>query len=77
MHGRLGHIPASEVELSVDAAPPHTVRLRGTVHERSFKGCNLELSSEVAVTLASAPPPSCPPPVLTLVDISIGKERGR
>jgi len=54
LHGRLAHIPASEVELVADADPPYTLRLRGLVHECMFKGCNLELLSEVALVPGSA-----------------------
>ena len=37
LHGRIGNIPASEVTVEVDAAPPHTIRIRGRVDEAMFK----------------------------------------
>jgi hypothetical protein len=36
LHGKIGNIPASEVEVVVERAPPHRIRVRGVVHERSF-----------------------------------------
>lgn len=49
LHGRIGNIPASEVEVIVDPAPPHRIRLRGRVDERQFYGPKLELWTEIAV----------------------------
>jgi len=48
LHGRVGHIPASKVAVSVDAEPPHRIRVRGWVHERSFNGPKLELVAEIS-----------------------------
>src|SRR4051812_62411 len=48
LHGKVGNIPASELEVVVDQAPPHRIRVRGVVHERSFFGPKLELATEVA-----------------------------
>ena len=48
LHGKIGNIPASEVEVVVDRAPPHRIRVRGVVHERSFFGPKLELATEVS-----------------------------
>jgi hypothetical protein len=48
LHGKIGNIPASEVELLIDRKPPHRIRLRGTVHERSFYGPKLELVAEIS-----------------------------
>jgi hypothetical protein len=48
LHGRVGHIPASKVEVSVDIEPPHRIRVRGWVHERSFNGPKLELVAEIS-----------------------------
>ena len=47
LHGKIGNIPASEVEVSVDREPPHQIRLRGRVDERSFYGVALELATEI------------------------------
>src|SRR5262249_50370029 len=41
-------IPASEVEVVIDAAPPHRIRLRGRVDERMFYGPKLELQTEIS-----------------------------
>lgn len=48
LHGRIGNIPASEVEVLVDPAPPHRITVRGTVWERSFYGPNLKLQTELS-----------------------------
>ena len=49
LHGRIGNLPAARVELVIDEAPPHRIRLRGTVFERSFYGPKLRLDSEVSI----------------------------
>jgi hypothetical protein len=48
LHGRLANTPASEVEVAVDPAPPHRIRVRGRVDERMFYGPKLELWAEVS-----------------------------
>jgi hypothetical protein len=48
LHGKIANIPASEVEVIVDAAPPHRIRVRGVVHERMFYGPKLELQTEIS-----------------------------
>jgi galactose mutarotase-like enzyme len=48
LHGKIGNIPASEVEVEVDAAPPHRIRVRGRVDERMFYGPKLELQTEIS-----------------------------
>lgn len=53
LHGKIGNIPASEVELLVDPDNPRRVRLRGVVHERLFFGPKLQLTTELQMTLAS------------------------
>src|SRR4051812_26893645 len=53
LHGKIGNIPASEVEVVVDRAPPHRIRVRGVVHERLFFGPKLELSAEVSTVPGS------------------------
>jgi len=47
LHGRIGNIPASEVEVIVESAPPHRIRVRGRVDECMFKFCDFELWTEV------------------------------
>ena len=53
LHGRIGNIPASEVEVVIDRRPPHRIRLRGRVDERMFYGPKLELRTEVSTEPAS------------------------
>jgi len=48
LHGRIGNTPASEVTVSVDAAPPNTIRVRGRVDEAMFKFADWELWTEVS-----------------------------
>jgi len=48
LHGKIANIPASEVEVSIDPAPPYRIRLRGKVHERMFYGPKLELQTEIS-----------------------------
>lgn len=49
LHGRIGNLPASRVELSIDEQPPHRIRLRGTVFERTFYGPKLRLDTELSM----------------------------
>jgi len=48
LHGRIGNIPASEVEVVIDRTPPHRIRVRGRVDERCFYGPKLELTTEIS-----------------------------
>jgi hypothetical protein len=48
LHGRIGNIPASEVELVIDQAPPHRIRIRGLVEEKRFKFGAFELWTEIS-----------------------------
>lgn len=48
LHGRIANLPASEVELVCERAPPFAVRLRGRVDERQMFGPQLELWTEIA-----------------------------
>lgn len=48
LHGKIGNIPASEVEVIVDRDPPYRIRLRGRVDERMFYGPKLELWTEIS-----------------------------
>jgi hypothetical protein len=54
LHGKIANIPASEVEVLVDAAPPHRLRLRGRVNERMFYGPKLELQTELSTEPGAA-----------------------
>jgi hypothetical protein len=53
LHGRIGNLPASEVEVIVDEAPPHRIRVRGRVDEAMFKFCDFELWTEVSTVPGS------------------------
>ncbi len=53
LHGKIGNIPASEVEVVVDEEPPHRIRIRGKVIETWFKGPNLELWTEISTVPGS------------------------
>ena len=48
LHGKIGNIPASEVEVVIDPQPPHRIRVRGRVDERMFYGPKLELQTEIS-----------------------------
>jgi uncharacterized protein DUF4432 len=48
LHGRIGNVPASEVEVVIDRQPPYRIHLRGRVDERMFYGPKLELWTEVS-----------------------------
>ncbi|QDU09692.1 aldose 1-epimerase family protein [Gimesia aquarii] len=49
LHGKIGNIPASEVEVIVDSEAPHRIRVRGIVYEKFFYGPKLKLIAEVSV----------------------------
>ncbi|MFP6666168.1 MAG: aldose 1-epimerase family protein [Pirellulales bacterium] len=53
LHGKVGNIPASEVEIVVDEKPPHRIRIRGRVDERMFYGPKLELWTEISAVPGS------------------------
>ena len=48
LHGKIGNIPASEVEIVIDSQAPHRIRIRGRVDERMFYGPKLELWTEIS-----------------------------
>ncbi len=54
LHGRIANIPASEVEVLIERAPPYRIRVRGRVDERMFFGPKLELWTEIATHPGSA-----------------------
>ena len=54
LHGRVGNIPASEVEVLIDRQPPHRLRIRGRVDERQFYGPKLELWTELSTEPGSS-----------------------
>ncbi len=50
LHGKVGNIPASEVEVFADEGPPYRIGIRGRVDERMFYGPKLEMWTEVSTT---------------------------
>ncbi len=48
LHGKIAYLPAQEVELIVEKAPPYRITLRGSVAERMMFGPNLELRTEIS-----------------------------
>ena len=48
LHGKVGNIPASEVEVVIDRSAPYRIRVRGRVDERMFYGPKLELWTEIS-----------------------------
>lgn len=53
LHGRIGNLPAQEVEVIVEKEAPHRLRIRGRVDERSFYGPKLELWTEISTVPGS------------------------
>jgi hypothetical protein len=53
LHGKIGNIPASEVEVLVDPAQPKRVHIRGRVDERMFYGPKLELWTDISTEAGS------------------------
>ena len=53
LHGKIGNIPASEVEVYVDPADPKRVHIRGRVDERMFYGPKLELWTDLSTEAGS------------------------
>ena len=48
LHGKIANTPASEVEVLIEQAPPHRIRIRGRVDERSLFGPQFELWTEIS-----------------------------
>lgn len=53
LHGRIAHIPASEVSVEVVGTTPPTLKLRGLVQERWFKGVQFVLSTTLSTVIGS------------------------
>lgn len=49
LHGKIGNIPASEVEAWVEPGPPAILHLRGKVSERMFYGPQFDLWTEITL----------------------------
>ncbi len=54
LHGKVGNLPASEVEVLVESEPPHRIRIRGLVEERMFYGPKLSLWTDISTEPGSA-----------------------
>jgi hypothetical protein len=54
LHGKIGNIPASEVEVVIERDPPRRIRVRGRVDERMFYGPKLELWTEISTEPGSS-----------------------
>ena len=48
LHGRAGNIPASKVVVIIDDKPPHRIRVRGKVVEKTFKFVDYEMWTEIS-----------------------------
>ena len=53
LHGKIANTPASEVEVVIDRAPPHRIRIRGRVDERTMFGPQFELWTEISTVPGS------------------------
>jgi hypothetical protein len=53
LHGKIQNIPASEYEIIIDPAPPHRIRIRGTVYEKFFYGPKFKLVTEISTVAGS------------------------
>ncbi len=53
LHGKIGNIPASEVQVIIENEAPHRIRIRGRVDERMFYGPQLELWTEISTEIGS------------------------
>lgn len=54
LHGRAGNIPASKVEVVIDEKPPHRIRIRGRVDEKTFKFVDYQMWTEISTAPGSA-----------------------
>ena len=53
LHGKIGNIPASFVQVTVDRSHPYTIRVRGRVDETCMHGPKLELWTEISTQAGS------------------------
>ncbi len=53
LHGKIGNIPASEVEVVIEAGPPPRIVVRGLVEERMFYGPKLSLWTSISMEMGS------------------------
>ncbi len=48
LHGKIGNIPASQVEVIIERRPPYRIRIRGRVEEACLHGPKLQLLAETS-----------------------------
>jgi hypothetical protein len=53
LHGKIGNIPASEVEVFIEAGPTPRIHIRGLVEERMFHGPKLSFWADISTELGS------------------------
>ena len=53
LHGRVGNLPATEVEVVIEAGPPPRIHIRGLVEERVFHGPKLSMLADISTELDS------------------------
>ena len=53
LHGKIGNIPASEVEVLIEAGPSPRIHIRGLVQEQMFHGPNLLFWADISTELGS------------------------
>ena len=53
LHGRIAHIPASEVKVSIESTAPHRITVSGIVQEKWFKGANYQMETSISTTPGS------------------------
>jgi hypothetical protein len=53
LHGKSSYIPASEVEVEIEAPPSRRIRIRGLVKETMMFGAQLELRTEISTEVGS------------------------
>ncbi|MCM8526662.1 MAG: aldose 1-epimerase family protein [Lentisphaeraceae bacterium] len=53
LHGRIAHIPASEVKVTVQPVAPHRITVSGVVQEKWFKGANYILETSISTVPGS------------------------
>jgi hypothetical protein len=54
LHGKVGNIPASTVEVLIEKKSPHRIHIRGVVHERLFFGPKLMLATDLSTVPGEA-----------------------
>ena len=53
LHGKIGNLPASEVEVVIESGPAPRIHVRGLVEERMFHGPKLSLWASISTGLGS------------------------